>query len=142
MHLDIKDPAIPLNYAVFMHNRKLPEEASKQLGNFEIRVKKLRQTPGLDADPDVNGPKTKNVRTFLKINLIFQILAAAVALSSEVGHTLNLTFTDDPAVRRGASSGAAVNQPRGSASVRYEIGMVPLWLLGLAQSTRGARPLT
>jgi len=53
MHLDIKDPAIPLNYGVFMHNRKLSEEASKQLANFEIRVKKLRQTPGLDADPDV-----------------------------------------------------------------------------------------
>jgi hypothetical protein len=51
---DIKDPAIPLNYAVYLFNQKQPENAIKQMQNFEIRVQKLRQMPGLDADPDVS----------------------------------------------------------------------------------------
>ena len=52
--LDIKDPAIPLNYAVYLFNQKQPDNAIKQMQNFEIRVQKLRQMPGLDADPDVS----------------------------------------------------------------------------------------
>lgn len=51
---DIKDPAIPLNYAVYLFNQKQSENAIKQMQNFEIRVQKLRQMPGLDADPDVS----------------------------------------------------------------------------------------
>ena len=53
VNLDMKDPAVPLNFAVFLHNRKQSEEAKKMLHLFEIRVQKLRATPGLDADPDV-----------------------------------------------------------------------------------------
>ena len=49
----MKDPAVPLNFAVFLHNQKQSEEAKKMLHLFEIRVQKLRTTPGLDADPDV-----------------------------------------------------------------------------------------
>ena len=53
VNLDMKDPAVPLNFAVFLHNRKLSDESKKMLQLFEIRVQKLRTTPGLDADPDV-----------------------------------------------------------------------------------------
>ena len=54
INLDIKDPAVPLNFAVFLHNKKEQDEAKKMLQLFEMRVQKLRQTPpGLDADPDV-----------------------------------------------------------------------------------------
>ena len=54
INLDMKDPAVPLNFAVFLYNRKEVEEATKMLQLFELRVQKLRQTPpGLDADPDV-----------------------------------------------------------------------------------------
>ena len=49
----MKDPAVPLNFAIFLHNRKQSEEAKKMLQLFELRVQKLRTTPGLDADPDV-----------------------------------------------------------------------------------------
>ena len=53
--MDVKDPAVPLNFAVFLHNRKESEEAKKMLQMFEMRVQRLRQTPpGLDADPDVS----------------------------------------------------------------------------------------
>ena len=31
-------------------------EAGEQMKKFEARVSKLRQTPGLDADPDVSAP--------------------------------------------------------------------------------------
>ena len=31
-------------------------EAGQQMKKFEARVSKLRQTPGLDADPDVSAP--------------------------------------------------------------------------------------
>ncbi len=55
INLDMKDPAVPLNFAVFLYNRKEVEEATKMLQLFELRVQKLRQTPpGLDADPDVS----------------------------------------------------------------------------------------
>jgi hypothetical protein len=52
---DIKDPAIPLNYAIYLFNQKQPDMAIKQIQNFEMRVQKLRQMPGLDADPDVSN---------------------------------------------------------------------------------------
>ena len=54
INLDVKDPTVPLNFSVFLHNRKESEEAKKMLQMFEMRVQRLRQTPpGLDADPDV-----------------------------------------------------------------------------------------
>ena len=54
LNLDVKDPSVPLNYAVFLFNRNESDEARKLLQMFEMRVQRLRQTPpGLDADPDV-----------------------------------------------------------------------------------------
>ena len=53
VNLDVKDPAIPLNFAVFLSNREEIEEAKTQLKHFEMRVTKLRSSSGLDADPDV-----------------------------------------------------------------------------------------
>lgn len=68
VNLDMKDPAIPLNFAVFLHNRKNDEEAVKMLQLFEMRVQKLRNTPpGLDADPDVSSLSLK-----CRIGLIVQ----------------------------------------------------------------------
>ena len=67
----MKDPAVPLNFAVFLHNRKQSEEAKKMLHLFEIRVQKLRTTPGLDADPDV--------------------LQAASNLADKMDHTLSIS---------------------------------------------------
>lgn len=51
--LDSRDPAVPLNFAVFLARIGKVPAAAKQMKNFEARVIKLRQTPGLDADPDV-----------------------------------------------------------------------------------------
>ena len=67
----MKDPAVPLNFAIFLHNRKQPEEAKKMFHLFEIRVQKLRTTPGLDADPDV--------------------LQAASNLADKMEHTLSIS---------------------------------------------------
>ena len=67
----MKDPAVPLNFAIFLHNRKQSEEAKKMLHLFEIRVQKLRTTPGLDADPDV--------------------LQAASNLADKMDHTLSIS---------------------------------------------------
>ena len=67
----MKDPAVPLNFAIFLHNRKQSEEAKKMLHLFEIRVQKLRTTPGLDADPDV--------------------LQAASNLADKMEHTLSIS---------------------------------------------------
>jgi Bardet-Biedl syndrome 4 protein len=54
INLDMKDPAVPLNFSIFLYNRKENEESKRLLQLFELRVQKLRQTPpGLDADPDV-----------------------------------------------------------------------------------------
>lgn len=83
LNLDMKDPAVPLNYAVFLHNKQQTQDAHKQLQNFEARVLKLRQTPpGLDADPD--------------------ILAAASSLAGEVGYALSVAV---PIHSRSARSG-------------------------------------
>lgn len=66
--MDVKDPAVPLNFAVFLHNRKESEEAKKMLQMFEMRVQRLRQTPpGLDADPDVS---TRYYVQLLSLNLL------------------------------------------------------------------------
>ena len=43
-----------MNYAIFLFNQKLVDDSIKLVQNFEMRVQKLRQLPGLDADPDVN----------------------------------------------------------------------------------------
>ena len=51
--LDSRDPAVALNYAVFLARLGKVPAAAHQMKNFEARVTKLRQTPGLDADPDV-----------------------------------------------------------------------------------------
>ena len=58
---DIKDPAIPLNYAIFLFNQKLVDDSIKLVQNFEMRVQKLRQLPGLDADPDVSIEEISNI---------------------------------------------------------------------------------
>ena len=58
VNLDTRDPAVPLNFAVFLGGLGNAPGAAQQLRNFEQRVTKLRQTPNLDADPDV---KYKNV---------------------------------------------------------------------------------
>ena len=53
VNLDTRDPAVPLNFAVFLGGLGNAPAAAQQLRNFEQRVTKLRQTPNLDADPDV-----------------------------------------------------------------------------------------
>ena len=54
MQLDQKDPAIPLNYAALLYGQcKDNLGAGSQLKVVEERVAKIRETPGLDADPDV-----------------------------------------------------------------------------------------
>lgn len=55
INLDMKDPAVPLNFAVFLSNRNEIDEAKNMLNMFEMRVQKLRSSPGLDADPDVRS---------------------------------------------------------------------------------------
>ncbi len=52
--LDTKDPAIPLNYAIMLHNQGMTQEAQAKLSSFEERVNNLRKASGLDADPDVS----------------------------------------------------------------------------------------
>ena len=54
MALDQRDPAVPLNYAVFLARQGFYDTAMEQIKNFEQRVIKLRMTPNLDADPDVS----------------------------------------------------------------------------------------
>ena len=55
MQLDKKDPAIPLNFAVLLFNQNRGGEAHGKMVEFEERVRTLRQSPGLDADPDVSN---------------------------------------------------------------------------------------
>ena len=50
--LDTRDPAVALNFAVFLAGQGKAVESAHQIKNFEQRVTKLRQT-GLDADPQV-----------------------------------------------------------------------------------------
>ena len=50
--LDAKDPAVALNYAIFMFNQGNMTEAIAKLQVFEARVYSLRDI-GLDADPDI-----------------------------------------------------------------------------------------
>jgi len=44
--LDSRDPAVSLNFAVFLSNQRDVVGAARQLKDFEARVVKLRQTPG------------------------------------------------------------------------------------------------
>ena len=44
--LDTRDPAVSLNFAVFLSNQRDVVGAARQLKDFESRVVKLRQTPG------------------------------------------------------------------------------------------------
>ena len=44
--LDTRDPAVSLNFAVFLSNQRDVVGAARQLKDFEARVVKLRQTPG------------------------------------------------------------------------------------------------
>ena len=85
----MKDPAVPLNFAIFLHNRKQSEEAKKMLHLFEIRVQKLRTTPGLDADPDV--------------------LQAASNLADKMDHTLSISVPK-PATGSKQTDRAATHQ--------------------------------
>lgn len=50
--MDQKDPAIPLNWAVLLHNQNDTSGAGVQLQNFERRVQTLRQS-GLEAEQEV-----------------------------------------------------------------------------------------
>ena len=71
MTLDTKDPAVPLNYAVLLFNEGDTPGAGAQLKEFEARVSKLRQTPGLDADPDVRSQYKANLG-FREVTLSYQ----------------------------------------------------------------------
>ena len=70
INLDIKDPAVPLNFAVFLSNREEFDEAKTQLKHFELRVTKLRSSSGLDADPDVINSNCLKI-SFLRYLLYF-----------------------------------------------------------------------
>lgn len=50
--LDSRDPAVALNFAVFLARQGNSVGAAHQIKNFEQRVTKLRQS-NLDADPQV-----------------------------------------------------------------------------------------
>jgi hypothetical protein len=45
--LDTRDPAVSLNFAVFLSNQRDVVGAARQLKDFEIRVGHLRQTAGI-----------------------------------------------------------------------------------------------
>ena len=91
--LDQRDPAIALNYAIFLYNRscqdknteenveKVYEEAIDKIKLFEMRVIHLREgssgvATGMDADPDV--------------------LIAAAALANEMEYKLSISTPDVP----------------------------------------------
>merc|ERR1712062_575666 len=70
--LDTRDPAVALNFAVFLAGHGNSVGAAQQLKNLEQRVTKLRQS-NLDADP--------------------QVLATAAQLAEAIGYTLGITIT-------------------------------------------------
>ena len=89
LKLDQKDPAIALNYSIFLYNRSCkddksdendPEmynEAVNKIQLFEVRVKKLRDGgSGVDADPDV--------------------LMAASSLAKEMEYSLSISTPSGP----------------------------------------------
>ncbi|XP_023327314.1 Bardet-Biedl syndrome 4 protein [Eurytemora carolleeae] len=47
VNLDTRDPAVPLNFSIFLSNQRDVVSAARQLKEFEARVAKLRETPGL-----------------------------------------------------------------------------------------------
>ena len=68
--LDARDPAVAVNFAVFLAGEGDAVAAAHQLKNLEQRVTKLRQS-NLDADP--------------------QVLSTAVQLSEAIGYTLGIS---------------------------------------------------
>ena len=87
LKLDAKDPAIALNYAIFLYNRscqekedsddKIYNDAIDKIQLFETRVRKLRESSsGMDADPDV--------------------LMAAASLAKEMEYSLSISTPSVP----------------------------------------------
>ena len=93
--LDQRDPAIALNYAIFLYNRscqdkdtaeegdRIYEDAIVKIQLFEMRVKHLREgstgvATGMDADPDV--------------------LMAAAALAKEMEYNLSISTPSAPEI--------------------------------------------
>ena len=72
--LDPRDPAVPLNYAVFLAGQGDAVGAARQLRQLEQRTAALRETPGLDADPEV--------------------LATALQLAATIGYTLGISVNN------------------------------------------------
>ena len=70
--LDSRDPAVALNFAVFLAGQGNAVGAAHQIKNFEQRVTKLRQS-NLDADPQVlptnfdSGQILSDLSCFIKI---------------------------------------------------------------------------
>ncbi len=60
MSLDTRDPAVSLNFAVFLSNQRDVVGAARQLKDFEIRVGHLRQTAGNNDRASFNKNKNKN----------------------------------------------------------------------------------
>ncbi len=59
--MDTRDPAVSLNFAVFLSNQRDVVGAARQLKDFEIRVGHLRQTAGIYNDrASFNKTKNKN----------------------------------------------------------------------------------
>ena len=89
LKLDQKDPAIALNYSIFLYNRSCKDEKSDEndaemyneavnkIQLFEVRVRRLREGgSGVDADPDV--------------------LMAASSLAKEMEYTLSISTPSGP----------------------------------------------
>jgi len=95
INLDVKDPAVPLNFAVFLCNRNEIDEAKNMLNMFELRVQKLRSSPGLDADPDV--------------------LQSASNLAEKLEYSLTISLPEPKASksRRGSSTSEISTKPLG-----------------------------
>lgn len=59
LRLEIRDPSICLNYAIFLYNQDAMEDAKRMINEFEARVVKFRQSTGADLDTEIleNGAK-------------------------------------------------------------------------------------
>lgn len=117
VNLDMKDPAVPLNFAVFLFNRDDSDGAQKMLQIFEMRVQKLRQTPpGLDADPDVRI-LSKNVASIMSLlSILFQVLNAAAGLAQKMEYSLSISMPDPKLVGRIEAASASKSAGRRKSS--------------------------
>lgn len=57
--LEVRDPSVCLNYAIFLYNHDDKEGAVRMINEFEVRMVKFRQSTGADLDTEVieNGAK-------------------------------------------------------------------------------------